>query len=206
MSHLPTVPPAQTSLWSGSLNLRYLGGVVASLGLLHAPRPGLHAQCWQTGESSQDQRQARWAGVLPTPRRDQASALLLHFPSGCFSEEASHPARPSPFPEMQTVRRAGPDPENASSLLFAHLPPGPWDGCGRSSDGSPPSHCRDGETETWRDREPEPCRAIPGLEPLGLGEGPGSRFVLSPAFALHELRSSPRGDLVPQPRKAKPLI
>lgn len=106
--------------------------------------------------------------------------------------------RPSPFLEMQT-ESGGQDPvlkrPAASALPTFCLGPGICVGGARS-----------GALPLTVEPERQPRSAVPGLEPLGLGEGPGSRFVLSPAFALHKQLSSPRGDLVPQPRKAKLLI
>lgn len=152
-----------------------------------------HTAFGQRVESSRARRQA-WTGVLHPPGGGEASALLLPFSSG--------PTMTTPIPRSaDRVGRAGPSPENASTLLSAHLLPGPWDVCGWSSDWNLPSGCRAAETE--------PCRAVPGLEPLSLGGGPGLRFVLSPAVAAHKQYGSPgspRGEFVAQLRKAKLLI
>lgn len=152
----------------------------------------------QTVESAQhDGRRAWRAGVLPPHGRGQASALLPPSPSGYFSEESSHPATTPTPRNADRVGRAGPSPENAGSLLSAHLPPGPWDVCRWSSDGTRPL------TAEPRHGALRGC-SWPGA--ARLGRRARITFVLSPAFALPEPHGSPRGNPVPQPRQAKLLI
>lgn len=65
-----------------------------------------------------------------------------------------------------------------------------------------------GGAQTWAltlTEEPMQGCFQPGAS-HSLGEGPGSCPMLSPVLAPHKQQSSPRGDLVPEPRKAKLLI